>query len=106
MDRLTDKNFRIGFDDSDKLPSYVSIYERLRECEDLEEQGKLLKLPCAAGDTVWCVHMYSGGGRVPNWGEIFQSKFTIGMYDDFNKTVFLTKSAAEQALKAGVMRNE
>lgn len=53
MERLTDKNFRIGFDDSNKLPSYAALYERLREYENLEEQGKLLKLPCAVGDTVY-----------------------------------------------------
>ena len=53
MDRITDKDFRIGFDDSNKLPSYVAIYERLRNYEDLEEQGKLLKLPCTVGDTIY-----------------------------------------------------
>lgn len=31
--RLTKDDFRIGFDDSDLLPSYVAIYERLREYE-------------------------------------------------------------------------
>lgn len=55
MERLTDKNFRIGFDDSNKLPSYAALYERLREYENLEEQGKLLKLPCAVGDTLYSV---------------------------------------------------
>lgn len=40
MKRLTDKNFRIGFDDSNKLPSYVAIYERLREYENKEEDKK------------------------------------------------------------------
>ena len=29
------------------------IYEKLREYEDLEEQGLLLKLPCKVGDTFW-----------------------------------------------------
>lgn len=29
------------------------ILNRLAEYEDLEEQGKLMKLPCAVGDTVW-----------------------------------------------------
>lgn len=53
MERLTDKNFMIGFEDSSKLPSYVAIYEKLRKYEDLEEQGKLLKAPCAVGDMVY-----------------------------------------------------
>lgn len=29
--------------------------EKLAEYEDLEEQGKLLKLPCAVGDTVYVI---------------------------------------------------
>lgn len=37
MKRLTERDFRIGFDNSDKLPSYVSIYEKLREYENKEE---------------------------------------------------------------------
>lgn len=37
MERLTERGFRIGFDDSGRLPSYTSIYERLREYENQEE---------------------------------------------------------------------
>lgn len=40
MMRLTERDFRIGFDDSDRLPSYVAIYERLREYENREEDGE------------------------------------------------------------------
>lgn len=36
MERLTDRCFKFGFDDSSKLPSYETIYEKLREYEDLE----------------------------------------------------------------------
>lgn len=49
MERLTVREFRIGFDDSNKLPSYECVYERLRIYENLEEQNRLLKLPCAVG---------------------------------------------------------
>ncbi len=35
-----------------------SPIERLAEYEDLEEQGRLLKLPCAVGDTVY--YRYDG----------------------------------------------
>ena len=45
-ERLTDKNFRLGFDDSNKLPSYEAIYERLRKYETAEEEGRLVVLPC------------------------------------------------------------
>lgn len=80
------------------LWSMADLRETLKKYEDLKEQGKLLLLPCAVGDAVWCVQMHSGGGRVPNWGEVFQSKFSIRMYDDFGKTVFFTRTEAERAL--------
>lgn len=32
--------------------------DKLAEYEDLEEQGKLLKLPCAVGDTVYSFSFY------------------------------------------------
>lgn len=73
--------------------------DRWEEYKTLEEQGKLLKLPCAVGDTVWCMQIHSGGGRVPDWGEIFQSEFSVAMYDDLGKNVFPTREAAEAALK-------
>ena len=31
------------------------VWEKLREYEDLEEQGLLLKLPCKVGDTVYSI---------------------------------------------------
>lgn len=37
MKRLTDRNFKLGFDNSDSLPSYASIYEALRNSENAEE---------------------------------------------------------------------
>lgn len=96
---------------------------KLSEYEDLEEQGKLLKLPCAVGDTVY-QHTIVGvdkNKRIPIY-KIFEAtvfKFSLsscglcfwtetideGKHKNevplsaFNKTVFLTKSAAEAALQ-------
>lgn len=119
MERLTDKNFRIGFDDSDKLPSYVAIYERLRDYENLEEQGKLPKLPCAVGDTVYAycsvfgILAYVVDCIVIDKNITFQcSSFSEPIGDcsrecldeidpdisDFGKTVFLTIKEAEGKL--------
>ena len=56
MERLTVSGVNIGFLDSSKLPSYESIYEKLRKYEDVEEQGLLLKLPCKVGDTVYALY--------------------------------------------------
>lgn len=38
-----------------KEHDYVSAAEKLAEYEDLEEQGRLIKLPCKVGDDVWFV---------------------------------------------------
>lgn len=92
--------------------------QRLKHYEDLEEQGKLLKLPCAAGDTVYyadneyyftvlpvkvdeisimesnailckCL-LFDGNGDV-------ETQFDFDK-DDFGKTVFLTRQEAEDKL--------
>lgn len=98
-------------------------YEKLKEYEDLEEQRKLLKLPCTVGDTVY-QHMivrFNGIKKKPIY-EIFKAtifKFSLSScglcfctetadenkYQNevplsmFGTTVFLTKPEAEQALK-------
>lgn len=40
MERLTERDFKLGYDDSNKLPSYVAIYEKLRVYENQEEDNK------------------------------------------------------------------
>lgn len=118
-----DKDFRIGFDNSNKLPSYVAIYERLRNYEDLEEQGKLLKLPCTVEDTIYhlcilknkepliikmevgcvdsCGAIRNHKGMCEIWNVYAQTDYTKGYFKffDFGKTVFLTREEAENALK-------
>ncbi len=37
-------------------PDFI-VYEKLAEYEDLEEQGKLLKLPAAIGETIFFIWM-------------------------------------------------
>lgn len=88
------------------------VLNKLAEYEDLEEQGKLLELPCAVGDTAWIVFE----------GEIFECmvlKFDIvrnGIFPmlrinetletisvsmkTLEKTWFLTREEAESALEA------
>ena len=85
--------------------------------QDLDEQGKLLKLPCAVGDTVYevqdlrkriqpytiiAIHV-SNCGNLYGW-ELKDGK---GVYSNVNgfseyalgKSVFLTREEAEAALK-------
>lgn len=100
---------------SDSLPCGENSYdyknlliERLGKYEDLEEQGRLIKLPCKAGDTIYGLHKAMvceldtetiGISKMPS-GEIL---YLIDGWEldkgDFGKTVFLTKSEAEAKLK-------
>lgn len=74
--------------------------DKLAEYEDLEEQGKLLKLPCVVGDTVYTLNPLPGGKTVI--GETTADAFmcALGMLEGrFGKTIFLTPEEAEAALK-------
>lgn len=84
--------------------------DKLAEYEDLEEQKRLLKLPCAVGDTVYYLDRFCSGTSLdcpckPCEScedyklEIYEGKFKLNDINDFEKTVFLTKEEAEAALK-------
>ena len=92
---------------------------KLKEYEDLEEQGRLVKLPCKAEDIIYVItpccktveeckvitvnYINTVISRnvfyieaLPTTG----SRALIGFYNkEFGKTVFLTKSEAEAKLK-------
>ena len=105
-----------------------NVLQKLADYEDLEEQGRLIKLPCKVGDTVYVVtspfnvfddieydenmkdevyESYVSSITFYECGEQYRiyAKATnhfIGAYFrecDFGKTVFLTKSEAEAKLK-------
>lgn len=70
-------------------------FEKLSEYEDLEEQGKLLKLPCEIGHRVYMIYQFCGEGA---W-EIEERKIRLEDLENIGKTVFLTREEAETALK-------
>lgn len=70
------------------------IYNKLREYEDAEEQGLLIRLPCKVGDDVWTI-MCGMTGKHP---ALFRQEFTLSMFSHFGTAVFLTKEEAEVAL--------
>ena len=89
---------------------FISVQEKLREYEDLEEQGKLVKLPCKIGTEVYNITWWDDvQEKVVVKGKVYyrtvhkhkvtKSPFTYFDIDNFGKTVFLTKSEAEQKLK-------
>lgn len=93
-------------------PGLKQIAEKLAQYEDLEEQGKLIKLPCKVGDTVY-VKVQSGEyaeAEVRDFTYFLTCGFCIVVtsekfdkqnipFTDFGKTVFLTHEEAEAALK-------
>lgn len=90
------------------LWAMADLRERLKEYEDLEEQGRLIKLPCKVGDTVYVkmasyckthyaeaevrdfVHFISCGFCAVVTSKYFDKENIP--FSEFGKTVFLTKS--------------
>ena len=95
------------------------LFNKLKEYEDLEEQGLLLRLPCKVGDTIYRVN---AGAKEPvikmrvlqvHYKQLHKDRIIIRidaindndmgescyLLEDFGKTVFLTQAEAEQKLK-------
>ena len=128
MQRLTDKNadgnyfYPKCFEKCDGLGASrkcdnceitTSICEKLGKYEDLEEQGRLVKLPCKVGDKVYGLSMGKIIRLTVNEISIFCMKgekiinakcqnndeFRNYVEMEFGKTVSHTKSEVEQKLK-------
>jgi hypothetical protein len=108
MERLTIKapSGLIHLKDNTEMTMNVAI-KKLSDFEDLEEQNRLLKLPCAVGDTVYEIFPNDEDGKIAEkeivgfsseammfYGNLFWTRF-----DKIGKTIFLTKEEAEAALK-------
>lgn len=94
-----------GYDSKMEL---VGLLKQLKEYQHLEEQGRLVKLPCKVRDTIYGLHKAMvceldtetiGISKMPS-GEIL---YLIDGWEldkgDFGKTVFLTREEAEAKLK-------
>lgn len=116
MERLT-KTYSDGTHGaSDNLPYGENSYnyknlliEKLGKYEDLEEQDRLIKLPCKIGTKVYDITWWDdieekvvvkgkAYYRTVRKHKVTKSPFTYSDINDFGKTVFLTKSEAEQKL--------
>lgn len=120
MERLTNSDKEIPTL-VDNAGYWLQVYFKLKDYENLEEQGRLIKLPCKVGDTVYVngvrgcgeaekyrvirvdYHSTLGTGRNEFYIEALlcaDPDSVITFYDkQFGKTVFLTKSEAEAKLK-------
>lgn len=83
-------------------------------CNDFADRARFVELPCMVGDTVYVIESiagedkiiqdhvetmgigyYADGINIYQWDGVK----TDGYFEDFGKTVFLTREEAEQALK-------
>lgn len=100
------------------LWAMADLYERLKEYEDAEDDGILLKLPYRVGDIVFIVKSCSKRiypAKVLNEMRIVNGKLHVTCKgerytdliscEDLGKKVFLTKEEAEQKLKE-MMKDE
>ena len=91
---------------NDDLHNIINhLAEKLCEYEDLEEQGRLVKLPCKVGDTVYKVDRVSEKikqHKVIGFGDeqVAFDNYKYCFLSLFCKTVFLTKEEAEAELKS------
>ena len=137
MERLTEKvgntncvkgcglNCKYGFqhcrtEDWENCKTIDDVIDKLAEYEDLEEQGRLIKLPCKVGDVVYRINIGAMKPVIPLRvveyrfkivGNCIREKICcsddflckqpsiIYYAEDIDNKVFLTKSEAEQKLK-------
>ena len=98
LERLTERIDNVPDGESGvwvKEHDYVSAAEKLAEYEDLEEQGRLVKLPCKVGTDIYYIL------GIPNETPcvIESCVFELSDIQKIGKTLFLTKSEAEAKLK-------
>ena len=100
----------------------LNLATKLKEYEDLEEQGRLIKLPCKVGDTVWQIMVVGVQGKNIKYGIFkavvtkisvdYQMNFLLSTITEdeeryrnevtstaIGDTMFFTKSEAEAKLK-------
>lgn len=105
-----------------KRNGHQRCVNKLAELEDLEEQGKLMILPCNYGDYVWLIKTNFSYPEVPikamisyisimeNGEFFFRTNTCLGGIDrtfsskNIGKIVFMTEQEANEALEG--MKNE
>lgn len=73
--------------------------QKLGCLEDLEEQGKLLVLPCAVGDIVYCLYRNDDGKEYIQPMKAYSIDWIVCNRNEFGKLVFTTHEEAEVVLK-------
>ena len=78
---------------------WLQVYFKLKDIEDLEEQGLLLRLPVKVGDIVYRIINQRDNYDDTVYQIVSATIFELSMIDKIGKTVFLTKAEAEWKLK-------
>ena len=89
---------------------WADALDRLAYYEDMEEQGRLVVLPCKMGDLLWGIRWFGFNAKVqqaPVIGMRFLDDMTLSITlgkvcsGEYGKGVFPTREDAERALKEG-----
>lgn len=116
MERLTERNSSWIDDElweracEPSCEEIDAVYRKLKDYEDLEEQDRLVILPCKIGTEVYDIAWWDDVQekivvkgktyyRTVHKHKVTKLPFTYSDIDNFGKTVFLTKSEAEAKLK-------
>lgn len=99
-----DTHGRISLIDDENIYEAINAVEKLAHYEDMEEQGRLIELPCTVGDTVWDIAGAEIREQIVDGIECRTDGFYIYANEDewlgkINELVFLTKEEAEAKLK-------
>ena len=94
-EKLTEIGVR--YTSKDSSVKLFDVVNKLGELEDLLEQGRLMELPCAVGDTVWELHAVDDFYAVAPH-RINSLAYCMLTKDRFGESVFLTKEEAEAKL--------
>ena len=115
MERLTKRRkdgraeFVVNGTPSENMCKFPIVLDKLCEYEDLEEDGRLIKLPCKVGDKVWIPFVDGdiAGLRVQGIAIGPTGKVILNLNDyplnkvcgdEIGKTIYLSKEEAEKHL--------
>ena len=110
MGRLTERHGNTYVPNENANYEPMNCMDKLGRLEDLEEQGRLIELPCAVGDTVWDIIRDEARGygaireKIVDGIEYRTDGFYMYANEDewlgkLGELVFLTKEEAERKLE-------
>lgn len=108
MDRLTKRvkgtvwwctdsdHYPVGY--MDECDTFIAM-KKLSYYEDLEEEGRLIKLPCAEGDVVWTIVQQKDSFDDRKYWIATQTRFKLEHFPFLGTQIFLTQEEAERQIE-------